>query len=185
MRNLNDGTTTNLDDGDNGGLTIYRIKRHTSSVLKRKNSLTVTPDRALFALITCASHKAGQTVSCIRCALVGTEKCRGKKNKDEGEGEAEGEADRGVNGKERPRALTAKRQFLVDDKWQATGTRSGKDEWKRVDNGFLQPPRNATKRPEIMDASDNIITRALHAMVVGIAKLGMWNETSEWTDEVT
>ncbi|KYQ54993.1 hypothetical protein ALC60_06121 [Trachymyrmex zeteki] len=64
--------------------------------------------------------KAGQTVSCIRCALVGTEKCRGKKNKDGGE--AEGEADRGVNGKERPRALTAKRQFLVDDKWQAAGT---------------------------------------------------------------
>jgi len=50
---------------------------------------------------------------------VGTEKCRGKKNEDEGEGEAEGEADRGVNGKERPWGLTAKRQFLADDKRQA------------------------------------------------------------------
>jgi len=50
---------------------------------------------------------------------VGTEKCRGKKNKDEGE--AESEADRGVNGKERPRALTAKKAVSCGDKWQAAG----------------------------------------------------------------
>jgi len=49
---LNDGTTTNLDDDDHGGLTTCRIKRHTSLfslALKRKNILTVAPDRALLS----------------------------------------------------------------------------------------------------------------------------------------
>ncbi|KYQ54996.1 hypothetical protein ALC60_06124 [Trachymyrmex zeteki] len=79
----NDGTTTNLDGGGNSGLTTCRIKRHTGEasfpVLRRKNILTVTPDRALFAVIMCASHVRVRAVSYIRCALVGTEKCRGKK----------------------------------------------------------------------------------------------------------
>ncbi|KYN45357.1 hypothetical protein ALC56_00203 [Trachymyrmex septentrionalis] len=138
-RNSNDGTDNESRRWrDNGGLTT---------------------------LITCASHKAGQTVSCIRCALVGTEKCRGRKNKDE-EGEAEGEADRGVNGKERPRALTAKRQ---NPESRALGRASA-----TFDRALYRPSRQIT-----------IFTRALRAMVVGIAKLGMWNETCEWTDEVT
>ena len=32
MRNLNDGTATNLDDGDNDGLMMCRIKRHIGEV---------------------------------------------------------------------------------------------------------------------------------------------------------
>lgn len=70
-------------------------------------------------------QKAGQEPSRVFVALWwAREKCRGKKNEDEGEGEGEAEgeeADRGVNGKERPRGLTAKRQFLADDKRQAVG----------------------------------------------------------------
>lgn len=60
-------------------------------------------------------------------------------------------------------------------------TRGKKDEWKRerLLDGSSQSPRNMAKRPEIMDASDNIFTRTLRA--TGRQHRGARNETSERT----
>lgn len=57
-------------------------------------------------------------------------------------------------------------------------TRGKKDEWNErlLDDGSPQSLRNAAKRPEIMDAS--FLLGALHATIVSIEELGMWNETS-------
>jgi len=56
---LNDGTTTNLDDDGHGGLTTCRIKRHTglfSRAETKKYFNCRAGSRASLAFITCANH---------------------------------------------------------------------------------------------------------------------------------